>query len=401
MRFAYFGTPHIGGTYTVYKSLRSGLAVYGVEVFWLGLGPTAKAAAEEPQWVGARDQGLVLASDTDDDKQQATALATFLESGACEGVFVSALPGQVTTNAMRYVTPEVKRVMIVHNISRGTYLAARSLRDYVHSTVGVSPRIRTDLVRSFGFSPEHTHAIPNAVNIARFQQAERVGGSRGPLRLLSLGRVVNSDKGVFDLPKILEGLTANEARLTIAGDGPDLPELRRRCAHLGERLHFVGQVAPEQVPEELARHDVFVFPSRFEGLPLALIEAMAAGCVPVASRIKGVTDFVVRDGEDGLLFDIGDVRAAAKAVAGLAADRDRLARLSLAARRNTAVRFNLAAMAGAYFDILSAVITNPPAVRLPLPMVRWAYSLRLRPGLRTYLPLGVKNWMRLWRERLR
>lgn len=400
MRIAYFGIPHDGGTYTVYRSLRAGLAPQGVKVFWLGLGPAAKKAAEDQRWLEDSEIGVVLAGDTEDETQQALALINFLESGTCDGVFVNVLGGRVSTNAIRFVSPTLKRIMIVHNITRGTYNAARAMRDYVHASVGVSPRIRSDLIESCGFSSERTFTIPNAVNIGAFKQGDRTSRSHRPLRLLSLGRIVDSDKGVFWLPKILEHVAQGEARLTIAGDGPDLPELKRRCAHLDERVCFIGRVPPRQVPRVLAEHDVFLFPSRFEGLGLSLVEAMAAGCVPVASRIKGVTDFVVRDGENGILFDFGDVRSAASAIASLAADRDRLVELSAAAHRKIGNRFNLEAMAQSYLEVLSRVMADPPRIRDRLPMAQWDYPSGLRPGLRTYLPMGLKNWLRLRRERL-
>lgn len=400
MKIAYFGIPHTGGTHTVYKSLRAGLAAHGIEVFWLGVGPSAKEAAEDPRRAKEREQGVVLAGDTGDDKQQALALKQFLESGACDGVFVSAACNRVQSNIPRFLAADVRRIMIVHTITVATYAGARTIRDHVHATVCVSPRIRSDLERRHGFARDRLHVIPNAIDLTRFRRVSRANRGAAPLRLLSLGRIINSDKGVFWLPAIMRRLALHQVQLTIAGDGPDLPELERRCAGLGDRVRFVGRIPAEQVPEILAAHDVFLFPSRFEGLPLSLVEAMAAGCVPVASRIKGVTDFVVRDGEDGLLFDIGDIRAAANAVAGLASNCDRLARLSLAARQNTAGRFDLVNMADAYFEVLSAVMTDPPSIRPPLPMARWSYPSGLRPGLRTRLPTGVKNWLRLWRERL-
>ena len=385
----------------MYQSLRSGLATRGVEVFWLGLGARAQVAAAAPRWVRERSEGIVLAGDTQDDKQQAAVLVNFLESGACDGVFINVLSDRVLTNAMRYASSKVRRVMIVHTTSRASYKAARSLRDHVHWTVGVSPRIKSDLVRTCGFPLEFTRAIPSAVRIEDFQAARRAPKDREALRLLSLGRISDFDKGVFWLPRILEHLPVGEATLTIAGDGNDTSELRRRCAHLGDRVRFVGPIAREQVPEYLARHDVFLFPSRFEGLGIGLVEAMASGCVPVASRIKGVTDFVVRDGEDGLLFDIGDVRAAARAIADLATDRDRLAELSSAARNNVLGRFDLASMTQAYFDVLSAVTKDSCEIRSPLAIDAWAYPSGLRPGLSAHLPLGLKNWLRFWRERFK
>lgn len=390
MKFAYFGIPHTGGTYTVYHSLREGLAPHGIQVSWVGTGTSAQAALDDPAWAHERARGVALATDTDNDKRQAQALLEHLESAGYDGVFVNVLASKVQTNAVRYLYPHLLRVMLVHSISIGTYAAARSIRDHVHATVGVSPRIRTDLVCKFNFVAQHTQSIPTAVNLTPFTQVQRAD-TEGPLRLITLGRVIDSDKGVFWFPKIIEQLDGIPVMLTVVGDGPDLAELKRRCAHLKDRVIFRGRIAPMDVPGMLANHDVFLFPSRFEGLGLSLVEAMAAGCIPVASRIRQVTDFVITDGQDGLLFKVGDVQGAAHAIKCLAQDRPLLTRLSQAARQNVHDRFQLKDMAAAYAKLLREIKQSPPPISEPLPMTSWAYPRGLKPGLRTYLPKGIKN----------
>ena len=91
---------------------------------------------------------------------------------------------------MRYLPASFFRVLIVHSISLGTYRYACATRDHVHLAVGVSPRIREDLLRSFGFPAEHTIEIPNAVDSARFDVlTERTASPGGDLRVISLGRL--------------------------------------------------------------------------------------------------------------------------------------------------------------------------------------------------------------------
>lgn len=400
MKLAYFGIPHMGGTYTVYKSLADGLLPHGIDVHWVGVGPSAQAAFDDPKWSAERDRGVALATQTDDEQQQAAALREHLEAHQYDGVFVNVLAGRVPTNVVRYLDARILRILIVHNITPGTYAAARAVRDHVHATIGVSPRIQADLVRAYGFDAQRTWAIPNAIDLLAFQSAQHSTAPGSPLRLLFLGRVVNADKGVFWLPKIMDRLPPASCTLSIVGDGPDGSALKQRCAHLGERVRFLGRVAPAEVPAVLANHDVFLFPSRFEGLGLSLVEAMAAGCVPVASRIRQVTDFVVNDGENGLLFPVGDVAGAAAAIQRLAEDRGLLARLSAAARQNAAHRFDLPGMARAYAAVLNPIAANPPLIAPAKAMADWSYPRGLKPGLRTYLPNGLKNLLRVWRERL-
>ena len=399
MTLGYLGLPHLGGMHTVYTSLRKGLSEYGIEVRWLGVGRRAAEAARNPQWVRERKYGMVIGPDANDEFRQATILKDFLESGAVDGVFVNVLWFRVVTNAMRYVSSDVRKIMIVHNITPGTYEAARSIRDYIHAAVGVSPRIGVDLVRKAGFASDCTFTIPNAVDMSAFRQKAHRSMNATQLRLLALGRVVDSQKGVFWLPKILERLWDLPVRLTVAGDGPDLEELKKRCSRLGERVQFIGPVAPECIPEVMANHDVLVFPSRFEGLGVVLVEAMAGGCVPVASRIRGVTDFVVEEGKEGFLFDIGDTRAAAMAIRSIWGDRERLGEMSQAGVEKAGGQFGLQRMSEAYLGVIASAMSEARKVRLPLPLSKWSYPRGLRRGVRSYLPAGVKNWLRGLSER--
>jgi len=87
---------------------------------------------------------------------------------------------------------------------------------------------------------------------------------------------------LFDVMGALPGI-----HLAIAGDGPLRQQLEQQIKEAGleDRVHLLGAISPEDVPDFLAMLDLFVLPSRFEGLPIALIEAMQAGCPVVASDI--------------------------------------------------------------------------------------------------------------------
>lgn len=401
MKFAYFGIPHTGGTWTVFTSLRNGLAPLGVEVEWLGTGPAAQAALNNPVWSAFKGAGKVVAPAETDESRRGRALVEYLENAPdLDGVFVNVLAGRVETNAMRYLSDHLRRIMIVHSITPGTYGAARTIRDHVHAAIGVSPRIQDDLINRHGFPTELTHAIPNAVDLRPFRDSPSQRCRGEPLRLLYLGRVIDSDKGVFWLPQLINKITPGLVELTIVGDGPDLPALKDQFAVMNAPVSFPGRVSPDQVPEIMASHDAFIFPSRFEGLGLSLVEAMAAGCVPVATRIKGVTDFVVTHGRDGFLFPMGDMSAAAQAIEQLARDTSTLERMSQAARGSVQDRFDLNTMASAYKDVMHSVVMQPRTLREPLSLDSWKYPPGLRKGLRSYLPTGVKNYLRGLREQL-
>lgn len=395
MKFAYFVRPHLGGTYSVYVNLHAGLKQRGVEVQWVALDAADDRHADDRGAPGFFLDPRGFRSE----KDQARALIDRLQAERFDGVFVNVLAERLQMNIVRHLPRQMLRVMIVHNITPATYAAAAAIRDHVHATVAVSERARRDLVARHGFSAGLTRTIRNAVDVRALAAVARPVPVRPGLRLLFLGRIEDISKGVFWLPRILERLSPGTT-LTVAGDGPDLAALKQRLAPFGDRVACLGAVARERVPDLLAGHDALLMPSRYEGLPVTLLEAMAAGCVPVASHIAGVTDDVVTHGVSGLLFPVGDWRQAAREIAGLESDPWSLRMLSANARQQARMGFDLEQMAAAYRELIEELRARPPAIAAPLPLDRWSTPAGFRPGLRTLLPRPVKNWLRVARERV-
>ncbi|WEK48981.1 MAG: glycosyltransferase family 4 protein [Candidatus Kaistia colombiensis] len=397
MKLAFFGYPHLGGTFTVFRHLRAGLAASGIVVEWLGVGPGAHAVMRDPDWRSEWSTGHACGMADSSERTQAEAMVSHLIEHKFDGVFVNVHADRVQTNLARYLPIDMLRVMIVHNITPATYAAARAVRDHVHVTVCVSRRIRDDLVVHYRFAPAVTHTIDNAVDLPPSLPTRRRAANE-PLRLLSLGRIEDQAKGVLWLPDILAGLP-QDIELTVAGDGPDLARLRRAAAALGGRIHFLGGVAPAEVPALMARHDVLIAPSRFEGFMITLAEAMAAGCVPVVSRIRGVTDTIVDGGASGFLFPVGDVAAAANAIRRLADDPVLWHTMSRHGAAETRERFGVERMAQNYGALLASLDKNASLIARPLPIETWCQPRGLRDGFRSHLPTPLKNWLRTIRER--
>jgi glycosyltransferase involved in cell wall biosynthesis len=316
-------------------------------------------------------------------------------------LIANVLGGALEANLVRYLPAELPRILIVHSISRATYKAARAVRDWVDATVAVSPRIRLDLIRHEGFRAGRVHVIPNSVAP---DFAPRRPGNPAELRVLSLGRVEHSSKGVNWLPEIVRYALDGGLRiaLTVAGDGPDLDRLKNDISRQGLAGHVrcLGFVPRVQVPALVRAHDVLLLPSIFEGLSISLLEAMAGGSVPVASRIRGVTDYAIAEGQTGLLFPIGDTRAAAASLVDLDRDRRRLCAMSEAARQAVRTRFTIEAEGAAFHRLIEQVCLAPRRLKQPLPIDRWRMPWRLRPGWLHRLPAPVKDALRVARERL-
>jgi glycosyltransferase involved in cell wall biosynthesis len=141
-------------------------------------------------------------------------------------------------------------------------------------------------------------------------------------------------KGIFDLLEAIAQLRRDipAVELACAGDG-DLAAVRHRARELGigANVRLTGWIDARQRDDLLAQSSVFVLPSHAEGVPVSLLEAMAAGCPVVATAVGGIPD-VIGDGENGLLVAPGDPAALAAALRRLLVDRSLACRLAAAAR---------------------------------------------------------------------
>lgn len=186
--------------------------------------------------------------------------------------------------------------------------------------------------------------IPYGVEIPR--NSER---RRSPiLRLLYVGRLDRA-KGVLDLPQIDRLLQAAQVRTrwTIQGPGPAERELR---AAWGDAPHvsWNGRTTMAEVKKLYLEHDVLVMPSRAEGLPVALLEGMAHGCVPVVSDLPSGIPELVDNGVSGFRIPVGDIAGFANAIASIASGAGALSSMSHEAAARVASNFNIADRAPQY-----------------------------------------------------
>jgi glycosyltransferase involved in cell wall biosynthesis len=215
----------------------------------------------------------------------------------------------------------------------------------VHAYVAISRRIRERLVERLPHRAGSIFYLPHGIALPRRVRE----ASNGPLSLVFAGRLDDSQKGVLDLPAIDEALRARGVarRWTIIGGGPDQGRLREAWAGV-EAVEFTGVLTHDQTVDRLADHDVFVLPTRNEGLPIALLEAIAAGVVPVVSAVSSGVSDVVEPGVSGVLPPAGDVAAFADAIAALDQNRPLLGSMRASGRRIVETRYEARACAAAY-----------------------------------------------------
>jgi glycosyltransferase involved in cell wall biosynthesis len=261
------------------------------------------------------------------------------------------------------LSPDIVVVGIAHSDDPRHYEHARRLGRYWDATVAVSPAIAEQLKVTAPEAAARLEVLPYGVAVSDTPPTGRP--DRGPLRIAYAGRLEQGQKRVLDLPPILARLheAGVAAELTIAGDGIDRAALREAFRSLpATSVRWLGTVSNDAVVALLAESDALLLPSQFEGLPLTLLEAMAAGCVPVVSDIRSGVPLLVDDGVTGFRVPVGDVGSFAARLTTLARDRILLARLSRAAwRRVHEGGYSIEAVGVRYQDLFARALAQARA----------------------------------------
>ena len=246
-------------------------------------------------------------------------------------------------------------------------LADRLLRAHTHGAIAVSGSTRDFLVQKRFVPPERVRLIWNGAPLDEFApvRRERAGSLRRSLGLPddavvfgTIGRLSTQKGHVFLLEAAARVLLRRpKARLLIVGDGDLASELRGRAHELGidGQTLFVGHRT--DVPELLGVLDVFCISSLYEGTPLALFEAMAAGKAIVSTAVDGCRE-VLRDGETALLVPPSDAAALAGALERAIDDTKLRVALGTRAReasRQYDVKACVEAMQAFYDELLAEV----------------------------------------------
>ncbi len=236
----------------------------------------------------------------------------------------------------------VRVLGIVHSDMETQYALAEQYRTIAPLWIGVSRRCAEELHRRVGGYGVVVHELPYPIAIPEPVVRE----PNGSLRLAYVGRLEEPQKRVSRLVEVFLALVGRgvDFTATVVGDGPAAEEFGRTLAAAGpavvSRVRCVGAVGREAIDEIWRTHDVALLVSAFEGLPLALLEAMAAGVCPVVMAIESGLDELIGDGVEGCVVPQGDVEAMAVELAGLAKDRAGLRRMGCAARQRVRERFS-------------------------------------------------------------
>ena len=232
-----------------------------------------------------------------------------------------------------------------------------AVSNYVKQSANRHLGISLDLIELV-YNPIDTDLLQSAPTTSREELLRACGLPADSVILLNVARV-SPQKGLLyalrALPKILAHYpSAHLVSVGATTDPPWLEQLEREAQALGVTDHFHVLGGRRDVIDFLRACDVFIFPSLYEGLGIALIEAMAAGCACVASSAGPIPE-VVSDGSDGILVPPGDSEAIAAAVCRLLDDESLRRRLGAAASKSALSRFQPQQSADALTRIYESV----------------------------------------------
>jgi len=255
---------------------------------------------------------------------------------------------------------EIKMVVTQHLKNPVLYIVHGDFPDYynivnnyypvINSIVAYSTKIEKSLLKMPGIDKVKVHKIYYPANIKQSFIKSKSENS-GRFKIVFAGMLVER-KGAELLPLIYDGLVErgmHEFDFKIIGDGELYSFLKTSC----ERFHQIvltGWKDHAYVQEAMQQADVFLFPSRLEGLPNVLIEALAAGAVPVVTNLEsGVRDIIQHD-LNGLLVEADDIAGYCEAILKLYNNREHLERLRLNSKGSLGM-FAPYAQAKAYEDL--------------------------------------------------
>lgn len=260
-----------------------------------------------------------------------------------------------------------RKVVCVHTVhgpymSYGSGVAARlkrTLRHFLEKWVAlrfscicpVSDMIGEYIISDIGIPRKRVSTVHNGIEQGGGEPIAQGAHGDKPIRLIAVGRLA-AVKNYSLLLRAVAKLRQKQpgVELVMVGDGPLRAQLERETASLGlqDLVRFTGFC--DQVDQLLGQADIFVVSSDYEGISIAMLEAMRAGLPVIATRVGGVPETVV-DGETGWLVPPADEAALAGAISTLAADAACRKRMGLAGRDRVRQEFSVDAMLKKYSTI--------------------------------------------------
>lgn len=348
---AYSAIPGPNGEFTFYQEFRSSMRTLGWDVFCVSLG-----SIEYSLWDHSySDSGCIAIAQYEKDiKVISSSLQSWFIDKHIE-IFMT------TSSDLAYsclddlplFTRVVSRISYINDIG---YKRIHAKINKIQAVVATSPRQLNDFTKLCQKEQFiNTFLIPNGINIDIYNAEDSVEKDCR-IRIIYAGKIENTYKNVLSIPFILHHLYRMDVKFhfSLVGDGPEREKLLSKLEPYRKSgtVNYIGNVNRSHLISLYKKNDIILFPSYSEGFGFVLIEAMACGCVPVASDIMGVTDFIVNNGFSGILCKKYDPVAFAQAIYHLSLNSKIRYKMREQAINHARSKFNSKNMAIRYNDLL-------------------------------------------------
>jgi glycosyltransferase involved in cell wall biosynthesis/GT2 family glycosyltransferase len=300
-------------------------------------------------------------------QRMVSAICSIVKNWQCDTVLVqNSLYGYAAVPFLKRTSPALRTIDVIHSIDEAwdQVAATANTSASLDLRIAVSDAVEARMLAA-GTPADRIRLIHAGVDLERFRPAPT--RSSGVPRILFAGRL-DPVKRPLLLVDIAEHLLKQQARrgksefrFVIAGDGPELARLRARAEqkHLETFFEFLGHV--EDLAPIMRASDVVLLPSRSEGVPLVLLEALACARPVIASRVGGIPQLI--DATCGILIDASVKPSSApadfaEAIDALLRDPARREKMGQAGRKKVEATYDLRAIRAKYAELLT---TSPPA----------------------------------------
>jgi glycosyltransferase involved in cell wall biosynthesis len=285
-------------------------------------------------------------------------------------------------------------VGVLHADEDYYYDLAIRYKKVVAQLVCVSKRIRQNLLmRDEDISDKKIFVIPCGIPMSEVITKKE---NKDFLQIIYVGRITQYQKRVFDIPLICTSLKRMGVsyRLTVIGSGGDLQQLKTITNKLGlaADIRFTGWLPKDQIFEHMRQADILLLTSDFEGMPVAVMEALSSGCGIVSTKVSGIEDYADNPLASTCigLYDVGNVDSAVEQLSNLG----RLAGIERAiqARQLAEAEFSINLCLERYLhSFMQKKAANGKFIELTLSNVEFTYSLLL--SLTRYLRVSLGQKM--------
>jgi glycosyltransferase involved in cell wall biosynthesis len=369
MKIAFMGMPILGGNYTHYQYLKSGLRE--MEFVLISVGENKVAPLDDNTYIQI-GPGL----DRKNNKRElALLLLDFVNSNGFDILIPMNSP--ITISIIPFLDRSINVIQIVNSDTPRVYKYVTAHLAYISSIICISQKQVSVLSNKATDIKNKLSLIPHGVNI---DSTDVKKNGNDNLVIGYLGRLHQGHKGIFNIPLILKKLTFG-FEFQIVGDGPDKEELIKQLDDQGIDFTCYGYKDQNEMPDIIAKWDLMLFPSIIEGFGLTLIECMRFGIVPLANRIGGITDYIIEDSINGFIIDNNEISRYVKYIGLLNSNRELLNKMKFEAKATVAKKFNLKDILQQYRQAFqNSTAFNKPQAKV---FTDWRPYVEYKPSLYT------------------